>query len=182
MEVRMSYRQIVRELAFENHGIVTVDDARDAGVPAAEVRKLASRGALARLGQGVYRSQEAPADRLEEFAAAVALVGRGSVLADDSVLAAWGLGQVNLRRIRVMTAKRVRKNLPQSIEVVVQDVPEHERDTVEGIPSMSLSRALLSSRNRVMTSRLVDAARRAAAQGLLDPQEAESVIVELERA
>ncbi|MGH3774937.1 MAG: hypothetical protein ACRDRR_04255 [Pseudonocardiaceae bacterium] len=46
-------------------------------MPAVELRKLAARGALARLGHGVYRMLEAPTGRLDEFAEAVAMAGEG---------------------------------------------------------------------------------------------------------
>ena len=50
----MTYRHDLWEIAAEYHGIVTTRQAEDAGVPAVEVRKLAARGALERLGYGVY--------------------------------------------------------------------------------------------------------------------------------
>lgn len=178
----MSYRQTLRELAFDTHGVITVRDAEVVGVPAVEVRKLAARGALTRVGHGVYLMNEAPRDGLTEFAIAVALAGEDAVLTDDTVLAAHDLAQVNLRRIRVATSGRVRKRLPSTVELVHLDVPAEDREDVDGVPAMRLGAALLASRGRVMTSRLVDAARLAAARGLIDDAEAESVIAELENA
>lgn len=175
----MGYRQELRELAFESHGVVTLRDAASVGVPAVEVRKLASRGALTRLGQGVYRMDEAPSDALTEFTAAVALVGGDAVLADESVLAAHDLAQVNLRRIQVATVARVRRQLPPTIEVVPRAVPAEQRTDIDGLPAMKLAAAIRASRGRVMTSRLIDAARQADARGLIDHSEAESLISEL---
>lgn len=178
----MGYRQELRELAFDSHGVITLRDAASTGVPAVEVRKLASRGALTRLGQGVYRMEEAPADALTEFAAAVALVGGDAVLADESVLAAHDLAQVNLRRIQVATADRVRKQLPSTIEVISRRVPADQRTDIDGVPAMRLADAIRASRGRVMTSRLVDAARQADLRGLIDHRDAEAIIVEFEHA
>ena len=56
----MNNREKLRWLAFDHHGIVTTDQAVAAGVPAVELRKLAARGALSRVGFGVYRMEEAP--------------------------------------------------------------------------------------------------------------------------
>lgn len=178
----MKHRQTLRELAFDTHGVITVRDAEAAGVPAVEVRKLAGRGALTRVGYGVYLMNEAPTDGLTEFAVAVALTGEDAVLADDAVLAAHELAQVNLRRIRVATGDRVRKHLPSSIELVHLNVPTEDRDEIDGVPAQRLGTALLASRGRVLTSRLVDAARLAAARGLIDDAEAETIIAELENA
>lgn len=177
----MSYRQELRELAHDSHGIVTLRDAAAAGVPAVEVRKLASRGALTRLGQGVYRMEEAPADRLTEFAMAVALVGGDAVLADESVLAAHDLAQVNLRRIRVATSERVRRRLPPTIKVVARAVPVDQRTELDGVPAMTLTAAIRASQGRVMSSRLVDAARQADIRGLIDHHDAEAIKRELEQ-
>lgn len=177
----MGYRRELRELAFDSHGIVTLRDAESSGVPAVEVRKLASRGALTRLGHGVYRMEETPTDLLTEFAAAVALVGGDAVLADESVLAAHDLAQVNLRRIQVATAERVRKQLPPTIELISRRVPTDQRMDIDGVPAMRLVDAIRASRGKVMTSRLVDAARQADVRGLLDHRDAEEIIAELEQ-
>lgn len=175
----MGYRQELRELAHDSHGVVTVRDAATVGVPAVEVRKLATRGALTRLGQGVYRMEEAPADGLTEFATAVALVGGDAVLADESVLAAHDLAQVNVRRIRVATSERVRRRLPATIEVVSRAVPADQRTALDGVPAMTLAAAIRASRGRVRTSRLIDAVRQADARGLIDHREAEAIRREL---
>lgn len=178
----MSYRRTLRELAFDSHGVVTLRDAEGAGVPAVEVRKLAARGALTRIGQGVYRMNEVPTDRLDEFAAAVALVGQDAVLIDDAVLAALGLAQVNLRSIRVASPGRVRRHLPSTVEVVNCSVPESDQEDIGGIPAMNLRSALLGSRGRIMAERLIEAAQQAAKRGLLSSEESARVIKELQSA
>lgn len=175
-----SYRQTLRELAYDTHGVITVADAREAGVPPVELRKLTARGALRRIGHGVYRMVEAPSNNLDEFAEAVALGGEEAVLADESVLAAYGLGQVNLRKIRAATPRRVRSRVPKTVEIEQRKVPLSDRDYIEGIPAMGVESALLGSRGRIMTERLVDAARKAEQRGLLDSAAAARVIRELE--
>jgi predicted transcriptional regulator of viral defense system len=177
----MSYRRTLRELAFDTHGIITLHDAQNAGVPSVEVRKLAARGALTRLGRGVYRMDEVPTDALTEFAAAVALVGGDAVLADESVLAAHDLAQVNLRRIQVASSSRIRKRLPATIEVISRTVPVEQRTDIEGVPAMTLPDAVRACRGKIMTSRLIDATRQADAMKLLDHGEAESILSELEQ-
>ncbi|HRD59636.1 MAG TPA: type IV toxin-antitoxin system AbiEi family antitoxin domain-containing protein [Nocardioides sp.] len=173
----MTYRQILRELAFDAHGVVTLDAARAAGVPEVSVRQLAERGALERLGKGVYRMTEMPRGALDEFAEAVALVGGDAVLADEAVLAAHDLAQVNLRRIKVAvpSPSRVRQELPRTIDVVRRRVPEADRDAVDGIPSMSITAALIASIGRVMPERLLDAAQQARARSLISAADLDQV-------
>jgi predicted transcriptional regulator of viral defense system len=172
----MTYREVLRELSYDTHGVVTLKAAADAGVPAVEVRKLASRGALERRGKGVYRMTEAPHGPLDEFAEAVALVGSGAVLADEAVLAALDLGQVNLRRIKVATNKRVRHDLPATVEVVHRQVEDDERDDIDGIPAMSVTTALLAAKGKILPERLVDAVRKATARELISPRDGERVL------
>lgn len=173
----MTYREVLRELAFDTHGVVTVKDAESAGVPDSAVRQLTQRGALERLGQGVYRMTEVPRGALDEFAEAVALVGADAVLADEAVLAAHDLAQVNLRRIKVAVAvpSRVRQELPPTVQVIRRRVPESDRDAIDGIPAMSLPAAMIASIGRVMNDRLLAAAEQAKARGLISPAEAQRV-------
>ncbi|MFF1831784.1 type IV toxin-antitoxin system AbiEi family antitoxin domain-containing protein [Paenarthrobacter sp. NPDC058040] len=172
----MTYRKTLRELAFETHGVITTVQAESVGVPAVEVRKLAARGALTRLGHGVYRMDEAPSGEFDEFAQAVALVGRGACLADETVLAAHHLAHVNLRRIRVAAPRRVRAQLPGTVEVVRRAVPLDQQASIEGVPAMNVENAILGSRGRIMTDRLVEATRQARGMGLLD-RKAEARVV-----
>lgn len=111
----------------------------------------------------------------------MALVGGDAVLADESVLAAHDLAQVNVRRIRVATAERVRRRLPSTVEVVSRVVPAQQRTVIDGVPAMTLAAAIRASRGRVMRSRLIDAARLADARGLIDHRDAEAIIVVLEQ-
>ena len=177
----MTYRQVLRELAYNTHGVVTLRSAGELGVPAAEVRKLASRGALKRLGKGVYRMLEAPRTALDEFAEAVALVGPDAVLADESVLAAHALGQVNLRRIKVATSRRLRHDLPPTVEIVRRRVGDQERDDIDGIPTMSLPAAILAARGTVLPERLIEAVHQAAARELITPSARHEVLESLGR-
>lgn len=175
----MSYRQVLREFAFDTHGVITTRDAEALGVPPAELRKLAHRGALGHLAHGVYRMLEVPPTPLDEFAQAVAMVGEDAVLADEAVLAARDLADINLRRIRVATMRRVRAQLPATVEVVHRAVPDADREYLDGVPSMTIEAALRGARGRVMVERLIDAAHTARARGLIGPDQEARVITEL---
>lgn len=175
----MTYRQVLREIAYDTHGVITTADAAAAGVPAVELRKLAARGALSRITYGVYRMLEVPSGDLDEYAEAVAVAGPDAVLADEAVLAAHDLAHVNLRRIRVATPRRVRTKLPATVEVVHKDIPATDRDSVDGVPAMSIPAALISSRGRVMTERLIDAAHDAARRRLISADQETAVVKEL---
>ncbi len=174
----MTYREQLRWLAFDNHGIVTTTQAQAAGVPAVAMRKLAARSVLRNVGYGVYRMQEVPATPLTEYAEAVALVGPGAMIADESVLALHDLALVNPKKIKVATTRRVRADVPPSVEIVRRAYLA-EPDYVDGIPTMPTGDALRACRGRVMNERLTTAARQAQEQGLLLAEEADQVIRDL---
>lgn len=171
----MTYRATLRDLAMDNHGLVTTVQAREAGVPAVEVRKLAARGALERVGHGVYRIDDAPLTPQTEYAEAVLLVGPDAYLTHDAVLALHGLGLVNPRHIRIGTPRRVRGELPTHIRVTQQQMDPADLTEYEGVPSTTLYRALRDCIGLVMPDRLVQAAVDAHRAGLLDEREYRSV-------
>lgn len=167
----MSYRESLRLMAFDSHGVITTYGAAQAGVPSVEVRKLAARGALTRTGHGVYRMTEAPTDDLTPYAEAVALVGPDAVIADESVLDMHDLAFVNPAHIVVATPHRVRAALPDTIRVLKQQVAPRTVEYVHGVPAMPLAQALVRCADRVMTERLEDAVVEALARRLLSADE-----------
>ncbi len=132
-------------------------------MPAVEVRKLAHRGALRAYGNGVYLHRDVPATELTQPAAAAALAGSGAFLQREAVLDLLGLGQFNPHRIRVATRRRVRRVLPEWVDLEARaDVPDEDLTQYEGIPATTVRRALEDVRERMPPERwkaLVDQAR-----------------------
>ena len=150
----MGYRQDLWEIAASRNGVVIVAEAEDAGVPAVEVRKLAARGALRRYGQGVYTHRDVPTTPFTEPTIAVALAGEGAFLHRESVLGLLGLGQFNPPKVRVGTRRRVRRTLPEWMELENRtDVPDEDLTHYEGIPATTVQRALKDMRSRMPPDR-----------------------------
>lgn len=160
----MGYRRDLWEIAAEQHGVVTIPEAEDAGVPAVEVRKLAQRGALRAYGNGVYIHHDVPVTDLTQPAAATALAGEGAFLQRETVLDLLGVGQFNPYRIRVAVRRRVRRTLPEWIDLEIRtDVADDDLTQYEGIPATTVRRALEDMRDRMPLERwtaLVDQAYR----------------------
>jgi predicted transcriptional regulator of viral defense system len=179
MTLATTYRRQLHERALEQYGYVTTRDAKHLGVPASAVRQIAARGGLTRRAQGVYRFDDVRTTGNDEFMEAVLAAGEGAHLVGDAVLALHGLADVNPPRIRVGTARRARRKVPRTIQVVrKQDRPE-DVTVYEGIPATTLARAIRDARGVVMSERLVAAAKEAAARGLLRRREADEVLAEL---
>ena len=150
----MSYREDLWQIAASRNGVVTVAEAEDAGVPAVEVRKLAARGALRGYGQGIYTHRDVPTTRFTEPTIAVALAGEGAFLHRESVLNLLGLGQFNPQKVRVGTRRRVRRTLPEWMELENRpDVSDEDLTHYEGIPATSVRRALEDMRDRTPPDR-----------------------------
>lgn len=150
----MGYRNDLWEVAAARNGVVTVTEAEDTGVPAVEVRKLAARGALRGYGQGVYTHRDVPTTPFTEPTVAVALAGEGAFLHRESVLDLLGLGQFNPPKVRVGTHRRVRRTLPEWMELENRpDVPDEDLTHYEGIPATTVRRALEDMRDRMPPER-----------------------------
>lgn len=164
------YREVVREIAFDNYGFVTTREAAEAGVPAIELPKLAARGGLENVAYGLYRVTDVPATALDQFAEALLRVGEGAYLYAESVLALFGLADVNPRTVKVAINRRARPKLPPYVELV--HVRDDERTTqYEGLSAQPVAEAILACRGRIETERLREAAKQARAEGLLTTTE-----------
>lgn len=170
MAVKVRYRDVVRKIALDNYGYVTTGEAAGAGVPAVELPKLAARGGLVNVAYGLYRVPDVPPTRFDQFAEALLRVGGGAYLHGESVLALFGLADVNPRRIKVAVTRRVRTKLPPFIELT--RVPGGRRTTFyEGLASQPVAEAIFECRGRIESERLLDATRRARQEGLLTTAE-----------
>lgn len=178
MAAETKYRDVVREIALDQYGYVTTKQAAEAGVPAVELPKLAARGGLKNVAYGLYQVLDAPASAFDQFAEALLRAGEGSYLHGDSVLALFGLADVNPRRIRVAVRKRTRPKLPPFIELtlVTGDVTT---TLYEGLRSQRVADAILECRGRIERSRLMKAAEDARQEGLMTTKEWQLVKKEL---
>ncbi len=174
----MSYYDDIYEAAVDAHYLITTTEAAGLGVPGIELVKLARRGRLEALGNGVYRLARYVPSEADSYALAVARVGVGAYLWGESVIALLGLAPTNPDRIFVATPRRVRRRLPK--EVVIVRAPDRERLTkYEGVSCQRVCRAILACRDSVMTERLRQAARRARAEGYVTAVEEDELKEEL---
>lgn len=178
-----TYRRRFWELALEQYGYVTTADAAQLGIPGVELRKLASRGALENLARGLYRFPDAPTTSRDALMEAVLWVGRDAALSHDAVLALHDLAAANPRTVRVVTPHRVRKTHPRfDLTIIHRKVPPRDLTRYFGIPSTTVARALLDSRNLITASRLIEAADEAMRRGLLLARERQEIVQQLRAA
>lgn len=170
MADQVKYREVVREIALDHYGYVTTKDAAEAGVPAGELPKLAARGGLDNVAYGLYRVPDIPPTAYDQFAEALLRAGEGAYLHGESVLALFGLADVNPRQIKVAVRRRARPTLPAFVELT--HVKDEVRTTLyEGLEAQPVADAILECRGRIETERLLDAAKQARKEGLLTTTE-----------
>lgn len=141
----MAIWDLVVERAAERHGYITTRDARALGIDPTQLRLLAARGRLARVGRGAYRVSVLPRGEHDDLAEAVAWsLGRG-VVSHESALVLYGLSDVNPSRIHLTVP---RDNHPRAAggdlyRLHRRDVPETDVAEVDGIPVTKLQRTIL---------------------------------------
>lgn len=173
------YRTALYKVADEHHGYVTTALAQAAGVPSVEVRKLASRGGMTNIARGLYRVDGIDGGDHAAYAEAVLRVGDDAHLVGDSVLAFHELALVNPQHITVGTPRRVRRDLPAHIRLVHSRTDPADLTDYDGVPSITVERAIRDSIGSVMPERLAEAARRAADEGLLRRSAANTLLYEI---
>jgi predicted transcriptional regulator of viral defense system len=173
-----TYRRRLFDRALDQYGFVTTGDAEDLGVPAVELRKIARRGGVEHVAYGLYRFDDVPHTGRDQYMEAVLRVGPGAHLTHDAVLAFHDLALVNPRRIRVGTTRRVRADLPGHIQVVQEHLAPGDLTIYEGVPSATLTRAVIDCKGLVMANRLVEATRQAMRRGLIRKADADRVLAQ----
>lgn len=139
-------------------------------MPAVELPKLAARGGLQNVAYGLYRVADIPPTAHDQFAQALLRAGEGAYLHGESVLALFGLADVNPRRIKVAVRRRARQKLPPFVELT--QVRDEARTTFyEGPAAQPVADAILECRGRIETTRLQGATRQARDEGLLTTAE-----------
>lgn len=171
------YNETIFEIAADNYGIITSSEARAAGITNKELVQYARRGRLERMGQGVYRLAQRVPEENDSYALAVALVGEGSFLYGEAVLGMLKLCPVNPSFIHVAVTRRIRKSLPGYLRVV--DGRGHQATLYNGIPSQNVAGAIRSCKDTMLPERLLEAVRRAFAEGYLDEGERDRLLEEL---
>lgn len=173
----MAHFDDIYELAVDNYGLITSPEAKSLGVAKSELNRWVGIGRLLKRGQGVYKLVRYVPTEYDRYAEAVALVGDGSFLFGEAVLAMHGLALANPGRISVGTTKRVRRELPEWVQPVT--VSGKTVTSYEGIPSQSLAEAILECRGMVMGERLKSAVEDARREGLITKDEFEHLRKEL---
>lgn len=168
------------ELAADQYGLFTLEDARTVGYADNTVAQMARRGRLERVSQGVYRIPFLPSGPLGGYMAA-ALWPRGvsAVLGHATALALWDVSDVNPAKIHITVprAHRPQRTVPAAYVIHREDLGDHDATVIDGIPVVTLERAIRDcAADHLGPDLLEQAVRTGRAGGLLSGEQAAALM------
>jgi len=138
------YKQLF-ELATDQYGFVTTDDAREMGINPHRLVVMSSRGDLRRVSHGLYRFGLIPSTMFDELMEATLWPRRLGVISHQTALDLWDLCDVNPAKVDVTIprAAKIRRAVPAAYRVHVRDLVADDVTRREGIPVVGVKRAIL---------------------------------------
>jgi predicted transcriptional regulator of viral defense system len=150
----MTYLRTLMDAAALQRGFVTPQNARDLGVPAVELPKLAARGALDHCSYGLYRVAGYPSQLWDELVQAVLWAGGGHI-SHESALSLWGLADVNPRLINVTVPGRIRRAGGSLYRLWIAELSKGDVDEHVGVPVTAPLRSVTDAAKAGTDPRLV---------------------------
>ena len=174
------------EVALDQHGLVTTQQAREHGVDPRTIVMMAKRGRLRRLTHGVYQDLGAPETRWTPYMAAVLWPqGTRGVLSHATALALMDISDVNPGAIHltVPTGFRTHRAHPAGMVLHRADLDRADVTDIEGLPVTTAARAIrdcaAAAIGPAFLHQAIDDAR---AHGWLRGTDADALIAELREA
>jgi len=171
------------EVAADQYGLFTLDDARAVGYRDNTVAQMARRGRVTRVSQGVYRIPFLPEGRLGAYMEAVLWpVGARGVLSHATALGLWEVSDINPAKLHVTVPRshRPQRAVPQAYVVHREDLAAGDVTAIEGIPIVTLERAVRECADDGLGPDLLkQAVRTGRARGLLTARQAGALAREL---
>ncbi len=149
------------ELANEQFGYVTPDDARAVGIDPLRLQDLARRRLAQRVAHGVYRIPLVPPTPLDQYMEATLWPqGVQGVLSHETALDLHELCDVNPAKIHLTVPEhyRVRRDVPKLYVLHHRDLDDADSTLYEGIPIVTPYRAILDGIEAHLGPRLLDQA------------------------
>ena len=143
-------RRLADELldrALDQQGFVTTRDAGELEIDPTQLRLMASRGRLEHVDRGLYRFPQLPTTHLGPLMEAVLRVGHDAVVSHESALVAYELADFNPSRVHLTMPVRFRatRTYPRWYELWAEDLTDGDRTVLEGLPIVTVERALCGS-------------------------------------
>jgi predicted transcriptional regulator of viral defense system len=180
----MAARQDLWDVAVDQYGYFTTQDAQDLGLERSTVVKLAHRNQVEHVAHGVYRFPELPVTEYDPYMLAMLWTGTpDACLSHDTALAGYDVSDINPDRIHltVPKARRIRRRGGDRYVVHHADVPPDQLGWWQRIRTVTLPTAIAQcTASGVPTYLLRQAISAGRARGLLTADEARRLTTSLE--
>jgi predicted transcriptional regulator of viral defense system len=134
------------EVAEDNYGFLTVEDARQVGIRPQRLAEMARRGSLRREGLGLYRLEPFPPHELDEYRKATLWpYSIEGVLSHETALDLYELSDVNPAKIHITLPKHYRlrrRQTPPAYRFHHEDIVASEITRHEGLPIVTPAKAI----------------------------------------
>jgi predicted transcriptional regulator of viral defense system len=146
--------------AQQQYGYLTPADARELDANPALLRQMAARGTIERVGHGLYRVPTVPPTPLDAYMEAVLWTGRRGVLSHETALDLYELADVNPSAIHltVPRAFRTHREIPSTYRMHRGDLPPDAVRLHEGLPIVTVERAIVGGIEQALGWHLIDQA------------------------
>jgi predicted transcriptional regulator of viral defense system len=175
---------LLAELAADQHGLFTLEDAREIGYRNNTIAQMARRGRVTRVSHSVYRIPFLPEGPLGAYMeAALWPVGVRGVLSHATALDLWDVSDANPAKVHVTVPRthRPQRVVPEAYVVHREDLAREEIAAVERVPVVTLDRAVREcASDGIGRDLLVQAVREGRARGLLTAEQATALARELD--
>jgi len=139
---------LLHERAVDQHGYLTTRQARELGIEAQRLEKMKQRGLLEPVSRGVFRFRDVPAGPLDQYTAATLWpLEVPGILSHATALDLHELCDINPSHIHVTVPAsfRTTRTPPTVLRLHREDLAEHEITWHEGLPIVTVYRAILGS-------------------------------------
>lgn len=175
----------LREVALDQHGLVTTAQAAGEGVSPAELSMMVTRGRLERLAHGVYRVPQVPETDFEPYQLALLWTGvPEACLSHETALAAWDISLINPERIHITVGptRRIRRARGEQYVLHYEDVPAQSITWWQGLRIVDVPTAIAQAISSGVATYLIrETLEKASHTSLLPPDEAAQLSRDLEQ-
>jgi predicted transcriptional regulator of viral defense system len=139
----------IADIAADNYGYITSDQAEGEGINPDRLLELARRGQIERRATALYRVPLIPPTPLDPYREAT-LWPRGTeaAISHETALDLYGLSDVNPAKIDITVprAHRPRREVPAHYRLHREDLQDDEVTLYEGIPIVTAGKAIRQAR------------------------------------
>ena len=174
----------LREIALDQHGLVTSAQTRAQGVSTPLLSAMVRRGRIEHVARGLYRVGQVPVTQYAHLMEAVLWTSfPETCLSHDSALEAWDISDINPDKVHVTVGahRRIERAIPDRYVIHKEDLPPDQVTWWQSIPTVTPAMAIRQClRTGVPTYLIRQALERSATTGIVRTVDREALTLLME--